>query len=195
MLPCCAPCPSPAQVAASAGVKLSEADAALKALAYDSLGNLEVRCCLYSSTGYSTHMHMCTAACALNRMWCRGCCLPGVKLHAIPGTVSSLLRYCNPSSSSDPLSPLNHAVTSLQVSEQGEVVYAFDRDFVGAIRRRSWVQRLRPLWGRVVKGVNYLTRVAFGTALIVSALVVWLGVVALMSSGRDNDRCGGGGGG
>jgi hypothetical protein len=31
-----------AQVAASAGVKLSEADAALKALAYDSLGNLEV---------------------------------------------------------------------------------------------------------------------------------------------------------
>lgn len=85
---------------------------------------------------------------------------------------------------------LSSASTS-QVSEQGEVVYAFDRDFVGAIRRRSWVQRLRPLWGRVVKGVNYLTRVAFGTALIMSALVVWLGVVALMSSGRDNDRCGG----
>jgi len=36
------PCPSCLQVAASAGVKLSEADAALKALAYDSLGNLEV---------------------------------------------------------------------------------------------------------------------------------------------------------
>jgi hypothetical protein len=30
------------QVAAAAGVKLSEADQALKALAYDSLGNLEV---------------------------------------------------------------------------------------------------------------------------------------------------------
>lgn len=78
----------------------------------------------------------------------------------------------------------------IQVSEAGEVVYAFDRDFVSTIRRRSWVQRLRPLWKRVVKGANYLTRVAFGTALIVSALVVWLGVIALMSSGRDNDRCG-----
>jgi hypothetical protein len=31
------------QVAAAAGVKLSEAEQALKALAYDSLGNLEVR--------------------------------------------------------------------------------------------------------------------------------------------------------
>lgn len=75
-----------------------------------------------------------------------------------------------------------------QVSEQGEVVYAFDKDFVGAIRRRSWVQRLRPLWKKAVQGANYLARVAFGTALIVSALVVWLGVIALMSSGRDNDR-------
>jgi hypothetical protein len=76
----------------------------------------------------------------------------------------------------------------LQVSEQGEVVYAFEQDFVGAIRRRSWVQRLRPVWKKVVQGANYLARVAFGTALIVSALVVWLGVIALMSSGRDNDR-------
>lgn len=76
------------------------------------------------------------------------------------------------------------------MSEQGEVVYAFDRDFVGSIRRRSLVQRFRPLWKRVVKGANYLARVAFGTALIVSALVVWLGVIALMSSGRDNDRWG-----
>lgn len=38
----CLLCPCCVQVAASAGVKLSEADAALKALAYDSLGNLEV---------------------------------------------------------------------------------------------------------------------------------------------------------
>lgn len=68
------------------------------------------------------------------------------------------------------------------------MVYAFERDFVGAIRRRSWLQRLRPLWKKAVSGINYLTRVAFGTALVVSALVVWLGVIALMSSGRDDNR-------
>lgn len=81
------------------------------------------------------------------------------------------------------------ALSSKQVSQEGEVVYAFDRDFVSSIRRRSWLQRLRPLWKKAVSGINYLTRVAFGTALIVSALVVWLGVIALMSSGRDDNRC------
>eukprot|EP00878_Enallax_costatus_P002812 GHUV01003004.1.p1 GENE.GHUV01003004.1~~GHUV01003004.1.p1 ORF type:complete len:653 (+),score=181.31 GHUV01003004.1:192-2150(+) len=101
-------------VAAKAGVKLSEADAALKAIAYDSLGNLEV-------------------------------------------------------------------------SDQGEVVYSFDRNFISKIRNRSWLQRLRPLWKRTVNVVNYLARVAFGTALIVSVLLVWLAVVALMSS-RDSDN-------
>jgi hypothetical protein len=108
---------------------------------------------------------------------CVRCCSPGkgsgvaAVLHSLMGV--ALLLFSLP-----------------QVSEQGEVVYAFERDFVSAISRRSWLQRLRPLWKKVVSGVNYLTRVAFGTALIVSALVVWLGVIALMSSGRDNDRCG-----
>jgi hypothetical protein len=77
---------------------------------------------------------------------------------------------------------------AMQVSDQGEVVYAFERDFVSTITRRSWIQRLRPWGKRLVKGANYLARVAFGSALIASALVVWLGVIALMSSGRDNDR-------
>lgn len=66
-------------------------------------------------------------------------------------------------------------------------MYAFDRDFMSKIRNRSWLQRLRPLWKRTVNVVNYLARVAFGTALIVSALLVWLAVIALMSS-RDSDR-------
>jgi hypothetical protein len=76
----------------------------------------------------------------------------------------------------------------LQVSTAGEVVYAFDRDFVGKIRQRSWLQRLRPLWKRVVNVGSYVARVAFGTALVVSALLVWLAVIAITSS-RDDNRC------
>jgi hypothetical protein len=75
-----------------------------------------------------------------------------------------------------------------QVSQAGEVVYAFDRDFVGKIRQRSWLQRLRPLWKRVVNVGSYVARVAFGTALVVSALLVWLAVIAITSS-RDDNRC------
>ncbi|WIA33689.1 hypothetical protein OEZ86_006807 [Tetradesmus obliquus] len=109
------------QVAAAAGVKLSQAEQALKALAYDSLGNLEV-------------------------------------------------------------------------STAGEVVYAFERDFVGKIRQRSWLQRLRPLWKRAVNVGSYVARVAFGTALVVSALLVWLAVIAITSSRDDNRRDSGYGG-
>jgi hypothetical protein len=79
--------------------------------------------------------------------------------------------------------------TCMQVSQAGEVVYAFDRDFVGKIRQRSWLQRLRPLWKRVVNVGSYVARVAFGTALVVSALLVWLAVIAITSS-RDDNRCG-----
>ena len=66
-------------------------------------------------------------------------------------------------------------------------MYAFDRDFASKIRNRSWLRRLRPLWKKTVNVVNYLARVAFGTALVASALIVWLAVIALMSS-RDSDR-------
>ncbi|KAI8474841.1 MAG: hypothetical protein J3K34DRAFT_517921 [Monoraphidium minutum] len=101
-------------VAARAGVKLSEADAALKALAYDALGHLEV-------------------------------------------------------------------------SSDGEVVYAFDRGFKATLRSRSWLQRLRPLAKKAQAVGAYLVRVAFGGALLASVLVVWLAIVALTSS-RDSDR-------
>eukprot|EP00775_Hariotina_reticulata_P003685 gene3685-3945_t len=102
------------EVAARAGVKLADADKALKAIAYDSLANLEV-------------------------------------------------------------------------SDKGEVVYAFQRDFISRIRNKSWLQRLRPLWKKTVSAAKYLARVAFGTALVVSAVVAWLAVVAITSS-RDSDR-------
>lgn len=46
-------------VAAKAGVKLSEADAALKAVAYDSLGNLEVRAALCLLLRHSASMPPC----------------------------------------------------------------------------------------------------------------------------------------
>lgn len=65
-------------------------------------------------------------------------------------------------------------------------MYAFDRGFVAKIRNKSWSQRLRPVFKKAVNVVNYLARVAFGTALVVSAVVVWLAVIAITSSRDDN---------
>ena len=101
--------------AARAGVKVSEADAALKALAYDAGGHLEV-------------------------------------------------------------------------SNDGEVVYAFERGFRAALRSKSWLQRLRPLGKKAFAVGAYLVRVAFGSALVASVMLVWLAIAALASSSRDDRR-------
>jgi hypothetical protein len=74
------------------------------------------------------------------------------------------------------------------VSNEGEVIYAFDRNFVNKIRNRSWLQRLAPWGKRARSAALYLTRIAFGTALVASVLVVWLAIVALSSSSRDSDN-------
>lgn len=46
--------------------------------------------------------------------------------------------------------------------------------------------------GQVVGAANYLTRVAFGAALVTSVAVVWLAIIAILSSASSDrdDRCG-----
>lgn len=110
-------------VAAKAGIKLSEADECLKALAYDTLGVLEV-------------------------------------------------------------------------SSEGDVVYAFKPGFRGALRSKSLLQRGRRILNRASGAASYLARISFGTALIASVVLVWLALLVLLS-GRDRDdrRSGSSGGG
>ncbi|GFR50351.1 hypothetical protein Agub_g12560 [Astrephomene gubernaculifera] len=78
---------------------------------------------------------------------------------------------------------------SLQVSSEGEVVYGFAADFRTQLRNRSVQLRAAPLLRRAAAVVGYLTRVAFGTALVASVVVVWLAVLLLLSNaGRSDDR-------
>ncbi|KAG2434871.1 hypothetical protein HYH02_012071 [Chlamydomonas schloesseri] len=84
---------------------------------------------------------------------------------------------------------------ALQVSAAGDLVYAFAPDFRGRLRNRSFVVgTLLPLGRRLGGALSYLSRVAFGTALIASVVVVWLAVMALLR-GRGDDRDDRGGGG
>lgn len=68
------------------------------------------------------------------------------------------------------------------------MVYAFDPGFKAKIASRSWVQRMAPLWGKVKAAAGYVARVAFGTALIASVVLVWIAVTVLLSSRSDDNR-------
>ncbi|PNW80988.1 hypothetical protein CHLRE_07g338350v5 [Chlamydomonas reinhardtii] len=77
---------------------------------------------------------------------------------------------------------------ALQVSASGDLVYAFAPDFRSRLRSRSLlVSTLLPLGRRLGGALSYLARVAFGTALVASVVVVWLAVMALLR-GRGDDR-------
>jgi hypothetical protein len=62
----------------------------------------------------------------------------------------------------------------------------------GRLAAKSWWLRTQPAIKAVQAAASYLVRVTFGTALITSVLVVWMTIVAIMtSSSRDdnNRRC------
>ncbi|EFN52698.1 hypothetical protein CHLNCDRAFT_138698 [Chlorella variabilis] len=90
---------------------------------------------------------------------------------------------------------------TLAVSAQGDIVYAFAPGFEAAIASKSLLLRLEPVAAGFQAGLEYLLRVAFGTALIASVMLVFLAITVLMSSASSRDdnrgggRSGGGGGG
>lgn len=58
----------------------------------------------------------------------------------------------------------------LEVSEQGDVVYAFNQGFEARLLRRSLLLRARPVWAAIVQWVGYITRIAFGSSLVAGAI-------------------------
>ncbi|KAL4440143.1 hypothetical protein ABPG75_003144 [Micractinium tetrahymenae] len=88
---------------------------------------------------------------------------------------------------------------TLQVAEDGEIVWVFPRGFQDTIRSKSLLLRLEPAAKTIKAGAEYLLRVAFGTALIASVAAVFLAITVVATSGsgdnRDDRRRGGGGGG
>jgi len=91
---------------------------------------------------------------------------------------------------------------SLQVSNDGELVYALPPDFKRRVAGKSLRVRLEPVAERVGGALSYASRVAFGTCLIVSVVLVPTILLVIGSSPRQgNDRrddrggYGGGGGG
>ncbi|GJP46921.1 hypothetical protein CLOM_g6166 [Closterium sp. NIES-68] len=87
----------------------------------------------------------------------------------------------------------------LEVSDEGDVVYVLPSNLSAAVAQRSLWLKLKPWIDNAKSAASYLIRVAFGTALLASILVVYSAITVLLSSSRSDsdsrDSRGGGGGG
>lgn len=76
-----------------------------------------------------------------------------------------------------------------QVSNEGEVVYVFPRDFQSQLRSKSLMLRMEPRLKVVAQTAAWLGRVAFGVFFITTVVSVWLAIFAISNSGdRENNR-------
>ncbi|UFP95300.1 hypothetical protein [Gloeobacter morelensis] len=87
----------------------------------------------------------------------------------------------------------------LQVSNTGEIVYAFEADVRDRLLRKDRNARLKALLKKAWQVAFYLVRISFGILLVLSLVLIAIGIYVVLSS-RDGDGGGegesrGGGGG
>ncbi len=88
----------------------------------------------------------------------------------------------------------------LQVSEDGEIAYAFSKNFRGVLRNKYWQLRFQETLAKIWQVLFYIVRVSFGVILMASIVVIAIAILALtiaMASqgggGNNRDDRGGGG--
>ncbi|EPS67521.1 hypothetical protein M569_07252, partial [Genlisea aurea] len=78
----------------------------------------------------------------------------------------------------------------LEVSDEGDVLYTFPDDYRSKLASKSLRIKIEPLLEKGKRTAEYLTRVAFGTALVASIVLVYTTIIAIVSSSRDEDSRG-----
>ena len=86
----------------------------------------------------------------------------------------------------------------LEVSNDGTIVYSFDKGYRGTLSARSGKRRLNEAVESVKPVLFYLVKVSFGVALISSIALIFTAILAIQSQSRDDrddrrDYRGGGG--
>uniref|UniRef100_A0A2N9F7J8 Iron-sulfur cluster biosynthesis family protein n=1 Tax=Fagus sylvatica TaxID=28930 RepID=A0A2N9F7J8_FAGSY len=75
----------------------------------------------------------------------------------------------------------------LEVSDEGDVLYVFPRDYRAKLAAKSFRIKVEPLVEKAKATAEYLVRVSFGTALIASIVIVYTTIIALLSSSRSEE--------
>jgi hypothetical protein len=82
----------------------------------------------------------------------------------------------------------------LQVSNTGEMVFEFPRQFRSILRNKFWRLRLHVWARRLWQGIFYLIRISFGILLVISILLMLVAIAAIViavNSKSDSDNNGG----
>lgn len=78
----------------------------------------------------------------------------------------------------------------LQVSETGDIVYLFPKNFRDILRNKYFQLRLQEWWQKIWGIIFYLIRISFGIFLIASIALITLSIILIISaanSDRDGD--------
>ncbi|KAM6592855.1 hypothetical protein CsatA_000558 [Cannabis sativa] len=78
----------------------------------------------------------------------------------------------------------------LEVSDEGDVLYVFPKDYRAKLAAKSVRIKLEPFFEKAKAGAEYVVRVSFGTALIASVVIVYTTIIAILSSSREEDNRG-----
>ncbi|XP_051131990.1 uncharacterized protein At5g03900, chloroplastic [Andrographis paniculata] len=78
----------------------------------------------------------------------------------------------------------------LEVSDEGDVLYVFPKDYRTNLAAKSFRIKFEPLLEKGKMAAEYLVRVSFGTALIASIVIVYTTIIAIASSSRESDSRG-----
>ncbi|MEB3191183.1 MAG: hypothetical protein VKL42_12650 [Snowella sp.] len=68
----------------------------------------------------------------------------------------------------------------LQVTDSGDILYQFPKNFRTILRNRFWRLRLQELWQKIWGILFYLIRISFGIILIISIIVMFLAILAIL---------------
>ncbi|KAG6437240.1 hypothetical protein SASPL_102152 [Salvia splendens] len=75
----------------------------------------------------------------------------------------------------------------LEVSDEGDVLYGFPKDYRSKLAAKSLKIKFEPLVEKGKMAAEYVVRVSFGTALIASIVIVYTTIIAIASSSRESD--------
>ncbi|CAA2970508.1 Iron-sulfur cluster biosynthesis family [Olea europaea subsp. europaea] len=78
----------------------------------------------------------------------------------------------------------------LEVSDEGDVLYVFPKDYRSKLAAKSFKIKIEPLFEKAKMATEYVVRVSFGTALIASIVLVYTTIIAILSSSREEDNRG-----
>ncbi|GLT89994.1 hypothetical protein SLE2022_079480 [Rubroshorea leprosula] len=75
----------------------------------------------------------------------------------------------------------------LEVSDEGDVLYVFPKDYRAKLASKSFRIKVEPLVEKTKAAAAHLVRVSFGTALVASIVIAFAAVVVILLSSKSGD--------